>query len=629
MSAQPVEFLERLLSEPELPPFAVLHRAESPLPGTVDVLVGEMSTVETLSEVPLARSSKGNGTGVTHDVLLLVPYRQLVERGFTAPDDGTPLVAMNITDQASVPLKDVFQRVPSASVSFTGGEFDTTDEEYAELVRQIMSEEIGTGEGSNFVIRRSFRADISDYSPRTALSLFRLLLEQEANAYWTFVVHTGTHTLVGATPERHISVDAGTAVMNPISGTYSYPPGGPTLRGVTDFLADTKESDELYMVLDEELKIMSRVCPDGGFVLGPYLKRMSRVAHTEYFIEGKTNRDVREILRETMFAPTVVGSPLENATRVIAQYEPDGRGYYSGIAALIGHDARGNRALDSALLIRTAQIAPEGQMRLDVGATLVRHSVPDSEVGETRAKAAGLLAAFTEKDDVPLDDHPEIRAALAARNTRIGDFWLRAPSTRRDQQDDLIGLRALIIDAEDTFTSMMAQQISSLGLEIDVRRFDEAYAFDSHDVVVMGPGPGDPRDLDDPRIARLHRDIGALLAERRPFVAVCLSHQVLSLCLGLELTRRETPNQGVQREIELFGERHSVGFYNTYVALSKEDKLLSDDSGPVQVSRNTDSDEVFALRGDHFSSMQFHAESVFTRNGPLITAAAIRQAMGR
>ncbi|HCF1085339.1 TPA: chorismate-binding protein, partial [Pseudomonas aeruginosa] len=95
----------------------------------------------------------------------------------------------------------------------------------------------------------------------------------------------------------------------------------------------------LYMVVDEELKMMARICEDGGRVLGPYLKEMAHLAHTEYFIEGQTSRDVREVLRETLFAPTVTGSPLESACRVIRRYEPQGRGYYSGVAALASRNA--------------------------------------------------------------------------------------------------------------------------------------------------------------------------------------------------------------------------------------------------------------------------------------------------
>ena len=153
---------------------------------------------------------------------------------------------------------------------------------------RVVDEVIGTGGGSNFVIKRSFVADISDYGPHSALAFFRRLLENESGAHWTFVIHTGSRTFVGASPERHISLEAGTAVMNPISGTYRYPPTGPTLTGVMDFLADAKETDELCMVVDEELKMMARICASGARVAGPYLKEMARLAHTEYFIEGRT-----------------------------------------------------------------------------------------------------------------------------------------------------------------------------------------------------------------------------------------------------------------------------------------------------------------------------------------------------
>ncbi|MEH7978902.1 chorismate-binding protein, partial [Pseudomonas aeruginosa] len=82
-------------------------------------------------------------------------------------------------------------------------------------------------------------------------------------------------TLVGASPERLIRVRDCLAEMNPISCTYSEPPAGPNLAEVMEFLDNRKEADELYMVVDEELKMMARICEDGGRVLGPYLKEMA------------------------------------------------------------------------------------------------------------------------------------------------------------------------------------------------------------------------------------------------------------------------------------------------------------------------------------------------------------------
>src|SRR5262249_34682276 len=76
-----------------------------------------------------------------------------------------------------------------------------------------------------------------------------------------------------------------------------------------------------------------------------------------------------DVLRETMFAPTVVGSPIENACRVVARHERRGRGYYGGVLALIDRET-----LDAPILIRTVYVDAAGRLRVPVGATLVRHS---------------------------------------------------------------------------------------------------------------------------------------------------------------------------------------------------------------------------------------------------------------
>lgn len=604
----------------QVPAFALLYRPESGTRGHVDVLIGDVTLLDSLAGVAVPDGPPRPGPAA-HHTLIVVPYRQITERGFVAPDDGAPLIAMSITEQHTVPVDDLLARLPDTPTVLSDQHFDVADEEYAQTVRQLVAEEIGEGVGANFVIRRSFLARIVDYAPPVALAFFRRLVERERGAYWTFVIQTGQYTFVGATPERHITLDAGQAVMNPISGTYRYPAAGPTLQGVTEFLADPKEVDELYMVVDEELKMMARICESGCRLVGPFLKEMARLAHSEYFIEGRTRRDVREILRETMFAPTVTGSPLESAARVIARYEPSGRGYYSGIAALIGTDRDGEPALDSAILIRTADIDPTGRMRVGVGATIVRHSDPAAEAEETRAKASGLLHAL--QAGRRLAAHPQVQAALRQRNAAIADFWLRGSDNPAAMVPEFVGLTALVVDAEDTFTAMIELQLRSLGLAVTVSRFDAAVAPDGYDLVVMGPGPGDPRALNDAKIARLARDIDALLVAGRPFIAVCLSHQVLSRRLGLELVRRTAPNQGVQREIEMFGARERVGFYNTFAAHSLDDKRDVDGVGIVEVCRDRDTGEVHALRGARFLSMQFHAESVLTVDGPRIMAGAV------
>ncbi|PZG35442.1 phenazine-specific anthranilate synthase component I [Spongiactinospora gelatinilytica] len=607
--------------------FALLHRPEANRPDLLDVLIGEVTTVTALADIPLPRDPAPADGGPRHEVLALIPYRQIRERGFICADDGAPLIAMIVTGQRTVPIADALARIPDLPIAVSEGRFDVADDDYAETVRRVIKEAIGEGEGANFVIKRSFVVEIDGYTPRSAMSLFRRLLQMESGAYWTFIVHTGTRTFVGASPERHITLNDGVVTMNPISGTYRYPPSGPTLPGVMDFLADRKESDELYMVVDEELKMMTRICEPGVRVVGPRLKEMSRLAHTEYVIEGDSRWDVRDILRESMFAPTVTGSPLENACRVIGRHEPQGRGYYSGVAALIGRDANGERTLDSSILIRTADIDSKGQARIGVGATLVRHSDPLAEVAETNAKAAGLLAALRTTQAERLGTHPDVRDALERRNATIAGFWLGSTPGRTPGIPRLAGRRTLIIDAEDTFTSMLDHQLRSLDMPVTVRGHGESLSFEGYDFVVLGPGPGDPRDETHPKIAYLRAAVDALLRERRPFLAVCLSHQVLSIRLGFEVRRKEAPNQGLQMEIDLFGEPERVGFYNTFAARSELDTAAIGGVGTVRICRDPVTGEVHALHGPRFSSLQFHAESVLTQNGPRILGSSIERAL--
>jgi phenazine biosynthesis protein phzE len=501
----------------------------------------------------------------------------------------------------------------------------------------VLRDEIGRGEGANFVIHRTYRAQVSGSPLDAARAVFARLLREERGAYWTFLVHTGTHTYVGATPERHVSVEDGLALMNPISGTYRHPREGPDRAALLRFLNDRKEIDELYMVLDEELKMMATVAESGGQVLGPYLKEMTHLTHTEYLLAGRTTHDVRDVLRETMFAPTVVGSPIENACRVIARHERRGRGYYGGVLALLGYDTEGRQTLDAPILIRTAEFTADGEVRVPVGATLVRHSTPEYEVAETYAKAGGVLSALglrpaavaTPGPALTLD--PVVQTALAGRNATLARFWLDA----RDpgvppMAPELAGRRVLVVDAEDTFTAMLAHQLRALGLAVTVRSHLERPDPDGYDLLVVGPGPGDPGERSDPKMAFLHRIVAEALSDDTPMLAICLGHQVLSAALGLPLYRKDEPYQGMQREIDFFGRPERVGFYSTYTARSASSTLDSP-HGTVEVSRDPVSGEVRALRGPTFAGVQFHPESVLSEHGvdllrelvtPLVTAPA-------
>jgi phenazine biosynthesis protein phzE len=626
----------------DIPPFALIARDDS----TVEVLTGEVVDVDLLADIPLTDAS-----GAPREVLALVPFRQVRERGFECHDDGAPLRCLIVRDRASLPRDEALALLPTDAVSLGDAGFDIADEDYADIVRRVISDEIGRGEGANFVIRRDFTADVSTDAATAALTWFRALLEHERGAYWTFAVVTPGHAAVGASPEAHVSARDGVVTMNPISGTFRHPAGGATAETLTEFLRSTKETEELFMVVDEELKMMSAVCSDGGRITGPHLKEMSRLTHTEYVLRGRSRLDPRDILRETMFAPTVTGSPMQNACTVITRHESTPRGYYSGVAALFTPRltlaaGEATHDLDAPILIRTAYLQ-DGRLRVPVGATLVRHSDPYGEVGETHGKAAGVLGAIgavprdpvaapvvkTTDDvideDAPaaaprrLADDPAIAELLASRNGRLAEFWLNPQGA--GEPGPFAGRSALVVDAEDRFTTMLAHQLRHLGLAVEITPWDEVTdaQIDAAELLVSGPGPGDPRDASSPRIRRMREVVARRRDSGRPILAVCLSHQILADSFGIDLAPLDAPHQGLQKSVDVFGTPASIGFYNTFTARVPAGTTRA---GEAEVAADAAGD-VYALRGPGFASVQGHLESILSRDGMTTLQRLVEQAL--
>jgi phenazine biosynthesis protein phzE len=602
------------------PAFALirLHGAD-----TVTLLGGARVDHDDLGGVPLEQGPPPSGR--RYDRLLCVPYAQIRERGFEAHDDGTPLTSIDIDLEASIPTAELLTLLPDDPVETVGPQgFDIGDEDYARIVGRIIADEIGNGEGANLVIGRTYTATVAEWDTGKALTVFRRLLERERGAYWTYVVFTGDRYLIGASPERHISVHGGEVRMNPISGTFR-------VGGIDDasqrkdellrFLDDEKEIYELFMVVDEELKMMCDICSEGGQILGPYLKAMTHLMHTEYILAGRTTKDVRDVLRSSMYAATVTGSPVENACRLIRRYESGGRGYYGAVMALLGRDASGAATADAPILLRTADVSVSGDLRVTAGATLVRDSDPEYEVAETHAKAGGILTAFGlvpapvapsgAVAELALDE--DVLISLHRRNERLSRFWFTDQSETAPV-DALAGKHVVVLDGEDDFVNMLQHVLRVLGMSSEtVRHTDYAPgAFDAADVVVVGPGPGDPRDAEDAKIKSVRAAVEELLRSGKPFLAVCLGHQVLCGLLGIPLVYKDIVFQGTQTRVAVMGREENVGFYNTFVA-------RVDVATPLPPGVSVDSDpltgDVHHLSGPHYRGVQFHAESILTEHG--------------
>jgi len=116
-----------------------------------------------------------------------------------------------------------------------------------------------------------------------------------------------------------------------------------------------------------------------------------------------------------------------------------------------------------------------------------------------------------------------------------------------------------------------------------------------------------------------------MLASGRPFLAVCLGHQVLADVLGFDLTYKDIVFQGTQAPVTLTlsGRPHTerVGFYNTFVARQPagRDRQLPPGTatGPraVRVDAAPSTGDINAIWGSNFAGIQFHAESILSEHG--------------
>jgi phenazine biosynthesis protein phzE len=369
-----------------------------------------------------------------------------------AHDDGTPLAVVDIATEREIPLDELVDALPDEPVTFADeGGFETSDEDYGAVVERIIRDEIGNGEGANLVIGRHYRAQLNDWNADRALTVLRRLLTAERGAYWTYCFWTGDRFLIGASPERHVSVHGGDVRMNPISGTFRLRGLEPTERKqrLLEFLADEKEIYELFMVVDEELKMMCDICHEGGQVLGPFLKPMTHLVHTEYLLAGRTRSDVRDVLRDTMFAATVTGRT--GGERVPADPRVRVRG-----PRLLRRRPRADRSRREGLrpptrpiVIRTADVSPTVPMKVTAGATpgarLEARLRGGRDAGQGRRHPVGVragpgatgtptaIADLTQDEDVLIalnSRKPAAREVLADRPGPVRPRPRRSPAGR-------------------------------------------------------------------------------------------------------------------------------------------------------------------------------------------------------
>lgn len=251
------------------------------------------------------------------------------------------------------------------------------DATFEEMVLKA-KEHIRAGDVFQLVSSRTFRTSCND-----AFALYRRL-RQEAPAPYLFYFDVGDRQIVGASPEKLISVQGRVIESTPIAGTR--PSGGDP----AELLADSKERAEHLMLVDLARNDLGAVSEIGSVVVKDLMqvRRFPRVMHIVSTVTGilKEGLDAIDAFKASFPAGTLTGAPKIRAMELIDEIEPSRRGLYGG--AIVAIDARGN--LDSCIAIRMG-LVENGELTVRAGAGIVYDSDPAKEAEETRLKASSIL----------------------------------------------------------------------------------------------------------------------------------------------------------------------------------------------------------------------------------------------
>ena len=267
------------------------------------------------------------------------------------------------------------------------GEANMEDETYRGIV-STFKEHIAAGDIYQGVPSRR----VTFPAPDGGLPIYRQLRVSNPAPYMFYLRLLGIE-LAGSSPEPLVRVEGRRVMTRPIAGTRP--------RGLTDvrdrlleheLLADPKEQAEHAMLVDLARNDLGRVCAAGSVRPTELMEveRFSKVMHIVSTVEGDLRPDMEPIdaLAVTFPAGTVTGAPKRRAMELIAEAEPTPRGPYAGAVGYLTFAGD----LDFCITIRTAVVMGE-EVSIQAGAGVVADSDPETELRETRAKAAALLPA--------------------------------------------------------------------------------------------------------------------------------------------------------------------------------------------------------------------------------------------
>jgi anthranilate synthase/aminodeoxychorismate synthase-like glutamine amidotransferase len=178
-------------------------------------------------------------------------------------------------------------------------------------------------------------------------------------------------------------------------------------------------------------------------------------------------------------------------------------------------------------------------------------------------------------------------------------------------------MKAVLVDAYDSFVHIIHQYLLELDIETTVVRRDKAVDAAIRrlepDFLVLGPGPGHPRDAG-------YLELLEKYGGRLPILGVCLGHQAIGLAHGGEIRQAANLMHGKSSPIRHDGRGCFKNQPDPFQA-TRYHSLIVDglpEGGPLEITATAEDDGyVMGLRHRSLpiESMQFHPESITTTSG--------------
>jgi anthranilate synthase/aminodeoxychorismate synthase-like glutamine amidotransferase len=192
-------------------------------------------------------------------------------------------------------------------------------------------------------------------------------------------------------------------------------------------------------------------------------------------------------------------------------------------------------------------------------------------------------------------------------------------------------MRALLIDAYDSFVYIIRQYLLSMDIETPVIRNDKVVLEDverlNPDFIVLGPGPGHPADAH-------YVDIISRFGSRIPILGICLGHQAIGLAFGGKVERADHLMHGKTSAIEHDGKGCFLNQPNPFSATRYHSLIVDRASLPscLEVTaRSRDDGYIMGMRHRALpiESVQFHPESICTEHGASLFANFVESRLAR